>query len=103
MPFQDGWSLAYIPAAYVPRLVWPGKPRFETGQWVTDNFGFGPHIRSSTGSTWVGEFYFNFAWAGIAIGMALLGVWFRFLQDSFLGMQATIPAMHRVVMRSSRV
>jgi hypothetical protein len=93
VPFQGGWSLAYIPAAYVPRLIWPGKPKFITGQWVTDNFGYGPEIRSSTGSTWMGELYYNFGWTGIVVGMTLLGVWFRFLQESFLGIHATIPAM----------
>jgi hypothetical protein len=93
VPFQGGWSIAYIPASYVPRLVWPGKPKFTIGQWVTDNFGFGPHIHSSTGSTWMGELYYNFGWMGIITGMALLGVWFRFLQESFLGIDATIPAL----------
>jgi hypothetical protein len=92
VPFQGGWSLAYIPMSYVPRLVWPGKPSFETGQWVTDHFGY-PGIVSSTGCTWIGELYFNFGWTGLLVGMTLLGVWFRFLQESFLGIDATIPAM----------
>src|SRR5262249_54705167 len=82
VPFQGGWSLAYIPAAYVPRLLWPGKPKFTTGQWVTDHFGYGPYIRSSTGATWMGELYYNFGWTGILVGMTLIGVWFRFLQES---------------------
>jgi hypothetical protein len=41
----------------------------------------------------MGELYFNFGWTGIVIGMTLLGMWFRFLQESFLGIDATIPAM----------
>jgi len=93
VPFQSGWSVAYIPLSYVPRLLWPGKPKFDTGIWVTSNFGYGPHIESSTGSTWLGELYFNFGWTGLLVGMGLLGVWFRFLQDSFLRMDSTIPAM----------
>jgi hypothetical protein len=93
VPFQGGWSIGYVPLAYIPRLLWPGKPKFTIGQWVTDNFGYGPHIRSSTGATWMGELYYNFGWPGIVVGMAFLGVWFRFLQESFLGIDATIPAM----------
>ena len=93
MPFQGGWSIAYIAFSYVPRLIWPGKPGLDTGVWVTANFGYGPQIESSTGSTWLGEFYFNFGWTGLLVGMTLLGVWFRFLQDSFLRMDSTIPAM----------
>lgn len=92
VPFQGGWSLSYIPVSYIPRILWPGKPKFTTGKWVTDNFGF-PGIESATGCTWVGEFYFNFGWTGVVVGMILLGVWFRFLQDSFLRIDATIPAM----------
>ena len=40
-----------------------------------------------------GEFYYNFGWVGLVLGMMTLGVWFRFLQESFLGMHATTPAM----------
>jgi hypothetical protein len=92
VPFQHGWSLAYVPLSFVPRLLWPGKPKFETGLWITDHFGF-PGIDSSTGATWIGEFFFNFGWTGVIVGMAILGVWFRYLQDSFLRMDSTIPAM----------
>lgn len=93
VPFQGGWSIAYIPLAYIPRLLWAGKPSLGIGQWVTDNFGSGPDIISSTGATWMGEFYFNFGWTGLLIGMVVMGAWLRFLQESFLGMDATIPAM----------
>jgi hypothetical protein len=41
----------------------------------------------------VGELYFNFGWTGILVGMGVLGIWFRFLQDSFLRIDSTIPAM----------
>lgn len=93
VPFQGGWTVAYIPMSFVPRLLWPGKPAFLTGKWVTDHFGPGPHVQSSTGATWIGELYYNFGWAGIVIGMLILGIWFRFLQESFLGVNATIPSV----------
>jgi hypothetical protein len=60
---------------------------------VTDNYGNGPDIESSTGCTWLGELYFNFGWIGLVVGMALVGIWLRFLQDYFLGIDATIPAL----------
>jgi len=93
VPFQDGWTLAYIPMTYIPRLLWPDKPEFLVGLWTTENFGAGPGIESSTGATWMGELYFNFGWLGILFGMPLLGIWFRFLQEYFLRIDATIPAM----------
>jgi hypothetical protein len=90
--YQNGWTLAYIPMSYIPRLLWPGKPRFTTGKFVTDNFGY-PGVETSTGSTWLGELFFNLGWFAVIAGMAVLGVWFRFLQSSFLRMDSTIPAM----------
>jgi hypothetical protein len=41
----------------------------------------------------MGEFFFNFGWLGLIFGMMLMGIWFRFLQESFLNIDATIPAM----------
>ena len=93
VPFQGGWSLVYVPASYIPRVLWPEKPKFMTGQWVTDNFGSGPEVQSSTGPTWIGELYFNFGWPGVVIGMMFLGVWFRFLQEFFLGANPTTPSL----------
>jgi hypothetical protein len=93
VPYQNGRTLSFIPLSYVPRLFWKDKPKFETGQWVTDNYGHGPQIESSTGCTWLGELYFNFGWIGLVVGMTLMGVWLRFLQDYFLGIDATIPAL----------
>src|SRR5207244_1234098 len=93
VPFQDGRTLTYIPMSYIPRLLWPGKPVFETAQWVTDNFGAGPQVRSATACTWLGEFYFNFGWTGILVGMAIMGMYMRFFQEYFLRLDATIPAM----------
>jgi hypothetical protein len=93
VPFQHGWSLGYIFLAYIPRVVWPGKPPMTIGEWVTDHFGSGPMIESATGPSWVGEFYFNFGWAGVVVGMALLGVWFRWLHECFLNASAAIPSL----------
>jgi hypothetical protein len=93
VPLQEGRTDLYIPLSYIPRLLWAEKPLFDTGQWVTDHFGSGPEIESSTGPSWMGELYFNFAWAGIVIGMGLIGIWFRFLQEYFLRIDATIPEM----------
>ena len=93
VPFQGGWSIAQIAIAYIPRVLWPGKPVVGTGGFITEYYGYGPGLETSTGSTWLGEFYMNFGWMGIAIGMTVIGVFFRFLQESFLGTDATIPAM----------
>jgi O-antigen polysaccharide polymerase Wzy len=91
--FQGGWSIAHVAIAYIPRVLWPGKPILGTGQFITETYGYGPGIESATGSTWIGELYMNFGWSGVLVGMTLAGVFLRFLQESFLGIEATIPAM----------
>jgi hypothetical protein len=98
VPFQGGWSLGLIVIAYVPRVFWPGKPSTTIGQWVTDHFGSGPIIVSDTGPSWVGEFYFNFGYSGVILGMVFLGIWFRVIQGMLLGRDAIIPALLAGVM-----
>ena len=42
-----------------------------------------PGSTPSTSPFWIGELYFNFGWSGIAIGMFLMGIYFRVLQVLF--------------------
>ena len=92
VPFQGGWTIAQIFISYVPRLVWKNKPHMTSGGWVTEKFAGGPGILSSTGSTWVGEFWFNFGWPGIVIGMLLMGLFFRILHEMLFKPGAVMPA-----------
>lgn len=93
VPFQWGWTIGYIALSYVPRLIWPGKPIITIGQWVTDHYGPGPSILSNTGPTWMGEFYLNFGYPGVVLGMATLGLYFRILHEVFFRPNATVPAL----------
>ena len=97
IPFQGGWTIGYVFLAYIPRVLWPGKPMLSIGQWVTDNYGGGPGIRSQTGPTWVGELYFNFGWSGVVIGMFLLGIYFRVLNGSVYQARAPLPVVWTAV------
>jgi hypothetical protein len=98
VPFQGGWTLGYIPLSYVPRLVWADKPDMTTGQWVTDNFGGGPAIRSATAPTWIGELYYNFGWPAIVIGMLIMGVFMRTLHECVFPPKATVPAQMMAIL-----
>jgi len=93
VPYQGGWTLAYIPISFIPRILWSGKPEFHIGQWVTDNFGAGPMVVSSTGSGWVGELYFNFGLIGVIAGMFFIGSLFRLLHETLFRSDGTIPAL----------
>jgi hypothetical protein len=92
VPFQGGWTLAQIPIAYVPRILWPGKPAVGIGQWITDTYGAGSHLESATGPSWIGEFYLNFGVPGVVVGMFVMGMLIRVLHEGLLR-SATAPAI----------
>jgi oligosaccharide repeat unit polymerase len=89
--FQGGWTLLHVPISFIPRIIWADKPILSLGQWITDNYGAGPDITSNTGSSWIGEFYLNFGYAGVIVGMGVLGAYFRFLHEIFFRVN-TVPA-----------
>ena len=92
VPFQGGWTIGYVFVSFIPRIIWAGKPSIGIGQWVTDNYGSEGMITSNTGSTWVGELFFNFGFAGVVIGMLIIGMYFRILHET-LFRSMTVPAM----------
>jgi hypothetical protein len=96
VPYQNGRTLALIPISYIPRILWPGKPGVTIGEWVTANYGSGlsrTDNLTDTGPSWIGEFFFNFGWAGVVIGMMSMGILFRVLQDALFWPGAPIPAL----------
>jgi len=73
--FQYGHTLTPLLATFVPRIVWSGKPDVATGRVVNKEF----HVTEADFSdTYIspsipGELYWNFAWPGVLIGMAVIG------------------------------
>jgi hypothetical protein len=73
---QLGNTMATLYYAFIPRVVWPGKPQVSRGAWFTTYLGMAPReaeATTSTGMTIVGEWYWNFGVAGVAVGMFLTG------------------------------
>ena len=67
-----GRSIAYIPAAFVPRSAWPDKPLpidYRLSKQI-----YGPTAAAGTPFTLPGELYWNFGPAGVTIGMVVLGL-----------------------------
>lgn len=94
VPYQGGWTMSYVLIAYIPRVLWAGKPITNIGQWVTDNYTAVPGVvQSNTGPSWIGELYFNFGLPGVVAGMTFFGIYFRFLQSYLFRPNATIPAL----------
>lgn len=93
-PFQKGATLKLVPLAYVPRIIWPGKPDITIGAWIVDTYRVrGDTVDSSIGPTWVGEFYLNFHIPGVIGGMFLIGIILRFAHESLVRKNPTTLAI----------
>ncbi len=80
-PYQHGSTLILFFISFAPRVFWPEKPDIGIGQFITDVYGSGPEIDSSTGPSQIGDYYLNFGHAGVIVGMLSLGIAFRFVDD----------------------
>ena len=101
--YTNGSELAYLMWAVIPRVFWKDKPLVSRGEWFTSEIGFSMNegaSTTSTGMTSPGELYWNFGWAGVAIGMSLLGylisrlLWRLALPDPRASLIAMLPFVH---------
>ena len=69
-----GHTLAPILATFVPKIIWADKREVKTGQLFNKSF----HITDSDdifiSPSHLGEFYWNFGWSGVVLGMGFIGV-----------------------------
>ena len=76
--FLHGSTLEYLGFAFVPRFLWPAKPKIAKGAWFAYRIGQA-FVRpdgtytNSINMTVPGELYLNFGWAGVVIGSYLFG------------------------------
>lgn len=76
--FLRGSTLAYLGFAFVPRFLWPAKPKIAKGAWFAYEIGeaiLRPDgtYGNSINMTVPGELYLNFGWSGVAVGSYLFG------------------------------
>lgn len=75
-------SLFFI-SLFVPRLLWAEKPDIDIGKWFGYEYGYTNYFgQSSIAMTIFGEFYLNFWWIGLIIGMGLIGFLHGFIYKS---------------------
>ncbi len=79
IPFEDGKTILYSLVAWVPRVIWPGKPSAGGSDFVTLHTG-----RKFAGGTSVAvghvfEFYVNFGILGVFVGFVAIGMFIRWL------------------------
>jgi hypothetical protein len=80
VPYQNGATLKNLAAGFVPRIFWPSKPEVGIGYWFAESYwGTPPGVLQVPQSvTHMGELWIDFGWVGVMVGMAILGVWYRF-------------------------
>jgi hypothetical protein len=78
VPFQRGRTLAAIPLAFVPRIVFPDKFDVPTGQVFNHTF-FKSDDDTYISPSHLGELYWNFGWPGLVAGALIIGALLGFV------------------------
>jgi hypothetical protein len=77
--FQRGHTLGLFFTAFVPRVLWPTKPDTSVGQLFNRELHISEFRDVYISATHLGELYWNFGWAGIVLGMPLIGLLLGFI------------------------
>jgi hypothetical protein len=77
--FAEGETLEMAAVAWVPRFLWEDKPSVGGTEILREYSGmqFSETVTMQTGQVY--EFYINFGWSGIIIGMMLYGAMLRYV------------------------
>ncbi len=74
VPYQRGHTLTPLISTFVPRLLWAGKPDVQAGQLVNQAFHVSDSADTYISPSHLGELYWNFGWAGVVLGMPIIGL-----------------------------
>lgn len=99
VPYAKGETIFYPMVAYfVPRLIWPDKPPFLLGRefGVTFRVVNMADKKTSIAATVPGELYWNFDVPGIVVGMAVWGIFLRFLYRRYGSTPGLDPARRAI-------
>jgi hypothetical protein len=97
-PFQHGYTLTPLISTFVPRLIWPDKPSVAVGRIMNKEFRVSDVADTYISPSHLGELYWNFGWAGVVVGMTLIGLLLGYLGTRFdLAQAATITRLMVVV------
>lgn len=86
LPYQFGESLVYWLTSPIPRTWWPDKPAISYGLIIGEKI-YGKRDFDDPGGGippgYVAEMYLNFGYAGIVLGMFLMGLIFKLFYDAY--------------------
>ena len=74
----NGATLEYLGFAFIPRVLWPEKPKIAKGAWFALRIGQARvaesgAITNSVNMTVPGELFLNFGWLGVFVGLSVFG------------------------------
>ncbi|MGI8497802.1 MAG: hypothetical protein ACR2OG_09510 [Gemmatimonadaceae bacterium] len=77
--FYQGKTLSYLAYAFMPRFLFPDKPRIQRGSWFAVRIGQAMEtengwFNNAVNMTVQGELYLNWGWIGIMLGLPLYGL-----------------------------
>lgn len=106
-PYRMGSTLEPMLYAFVPRLVWSGKPGESSAQLFNREFHISEDRDTYISPTHIGELYWNFGMPGVIAGMTLIGLLLggvcgRFDQSrqaSITGVLVLIVTLYELVVR----
>jgi hypothetical protein len=83
IPHQHGRTLERLGAGLVPRVLWPGKPSPNVGIWFSTYY-WGRYVpadveKAPQAVSHIAELWIDFGVLGSIVGLALFGVWYRFV------------------------
>ncbi len=94
--YWGGVTYAPLPGSWIPRAIWPGKPREESGNAFGRRYDIlkrgaisktqthlYPDHNMSLNIPWITEMYANFGWLGVIVGMFLVGAVLGLLEAFF--------------------
>lgn len=88
VPFQEGATYRYFRYALIPRIVYPDKPSAQYADvWAAVVYGYTSYAGTAhvmVGLSQIGESYINFGFFGGLLALAVLGMFYRVL-DELLG------------------
>jgi hypothetical protein len=87
IPYTYGRTYYPLLLKFIPRLLWPGKPKETTGQYFGHRYGFlaEEDLLTSVNMSVIIEGYMNWGWFGIVFSAMFVGVVLRLLWELWVG------------------
>jgi hypothetical protein len=94
-PYEEGATYLPLVTKWIPRVLWPDKPKEDLGHEWAQRYGFLGANDSSTSFNlpWLTEMYMNFEWKGVVGINLLIGILFALLHRLYFDRPNSLAGM----------